>query len=139
MVSVVMILVVLAGLGTALAGLSARQHMGAAAQLEHSRAYQASRAGLEWAAFQVLRNPAPPAAAPSCFSSTNITPGGTLSGFVVTVSCTQSTATDGATSLTFYQVVANACNVPSGGGCPNPSAAPAATYVERQISWTLAR
>ena len=143
MISVVMILVVLATLGTALAGISTRQHLGAAAQLENTRAYQAAKAGLEWAAWQTLRNPAPPGAAPACFGTTSFNPGGTLSGFTVTVSCSRTpasgTVSDGATSLAFYQVVANACNAPTGGACPNTAAAPATTYVERQLSWTLAR
>lgn len=143
MISVVMILVVLAALGTALAGISTRQQLGAAAQLEHSRAYLAAKAGLEWAAWQALRNPAPPGAAPACFATTSFSPGGTLAGLTVTVSCSRTpasgTLSDGATSLAFYQVVANACNAPSAGACPNTATAPATTYVERQLSWTLAR
>lgn len=143
MVSVVMLLVVLAGLGAALAGISTRQQLGAAAQLDHSRAQLAAKAGLEWAAWQVLRNPAPPGAAPACFATTTFVPAGTLSGFTVTVSCSRTpasgTVSDGATSLAFYQVVANACSAPTGGACPNTAAAPDATYVERQLSATLAR
>lgn len=143
MVSMLFILVVLVALGTALASLSRRQHMGAAMDLDNARAYQAARAGQEWAAWQLLRNPAPPAAAPACFGTTSFSPGGTLSGFVVTISCSRTpssgTLTDGSTTLVFYQVTANACNSASGGVCPNTSAAPPATYVERQLSSTLVR
>lgn len=137
LVSVVFVLVVLALLGSALASVSLRQQLGSAAELEHARALQAARAGLEWAAFQVLRNPAPPAAAPACFGATNLTPGG-LDAFTVSVACTRTDGTDGATSLAFYRLVATACNAPSAGACP-ATGTPSATYVERQLAWTVAR
>lgn len=142
MVSVIFILVVLAALGAALASISVRSQLGSAAELDAARAYQSARAGLEWAAFQVLRNPAPPAAAPACFSTTNIALPGRLSSFTVTVSCTRTpgsgTVSDGSTALAFFQLVANACNAPSAGSCP-ASGAPSPTYVERQLSWTVSR
>ena len=142
LVSVVFILVVLAALGAALANISMRQHMGSAAELESARALQAARAGLEWAAFQVLRNPAPPAAAPACPATTSFSPAG-LGSFTVTISCTRTpnsgTVADGATTMVFFQLVANACNAPSSAACPNVAAAPQTTYVERQLSWTVVR
>ncbi len=137
LVSVVFVLVVLALLGSALASVSLRQQLGSAAELDHARALQAARAGLEWAAFQVLRNPAPPAAAPACFGATNFTPGG-LGAFTVSVSCARTDATDGATALAFYRLVATACNAPVAGACP-ATGTPSATYVERQLVWTVAR
>lgn len=141
LVSALFVLVVLAALGATLAQVSLRQQLGSASELEAARAYQAARAGLEWGAFQVLRNPAPPAAAPGCFGSTSFTIAG-LSGFTVTVSCTRTpgsgTLADGATTLAFFQLVANACNAPSGGACPS-SGTPQATYVERQLVRTVSR
>ncbi|MDP3082986.1 MAG: hypothetical protein Q8N44_04745, partial [Rubrivivax sp.] len=93
------------------------------------------------AAFQVLRNPAPPAAAPACFDTTSLSLDG-LAGFTVTVRCTRTpgsgTLSDGATALAFFELVANACNAPSAGACP-ASAAPQRSYVERQLSWTVVR
>lgn len=143
LVSMLFILVVLAVLGAALAKISQRQQLGSAAELESARAFQSAKAGLEWGAFQVLRNPAPPAAAPACFGSTSFTPPGSLSGFTVTVSCTRTpasgTVSDGATAMAFYQLVANACNAPSAGACPNTATAPTTTYVERQLSVTVMR
>jgi MSHA biogenesis protein MshP len=137
------ILVVLAALGAALAKISLRQQLGSAAELDAARAYQSARAGLEWAAFQVLRNPAPPAAAPDCFSATSFKPPGSLAGFTVTVRCSRTpasgTVSDGATALAFYQLVANACSATTGGACPNTGSAPSATYVERQLTWTVSR
>lgn len=141
LVSAIFVLVVLAALGAALATAGMRQQLGSAAEIESARAFQSARAGLEWAAFQVLRNPAPPAAAPGCFTTTSFTLAG-LAGFTVTVSCARTpasgTVADGATALAFYQLVANACNAPSGGNCP-ASGTPGTTYVERQLTWTVAR
>ena len=131
-------MVVLAALGAALASLSLRQHLGSAAEVEQARALQAARAGLEWAAFQVLRNPAPPAAAPACFGSSSFSAAG-LDGFTVTVSCTRSTGSDGATAVVFFQLMATACNAPTSGACPNASPTPQATYAERQLTWTVMR
>jgi MSHA biogenesis protein MshP len=134
MVSVLFILVVLAALGAAMAQFSQRQHLGSAAELAAARAYQAAFAGLEWASFQVLRNPAPPGAAPACPGNTNIA----LGDFVVTVSCSRVNGVDGASTLAFYQLVANACNAPVAGACP-ATGLPQATYVERQLSRTVMR
>jgi MSHA biogenesis protein MshP len=136
-VTVVFVLVVLALLGAALAQVSMRQQLGSAAEVEHARALQSARAGLEWAAFQVLRNPAPPAAAPACFGTTSFSLAG-LTNFTVTVNCTRSDATDGDTSLAFYKLVANACNAPSAGACPSTGTLQP-TYVERQLTWTVSR
>lgn len=144
MVSVLFILVVLAALGAAMAQFSQRQHLGSAAELNAARAYQAAFAGLEWGSFQVLRNPPPLAGqpgsanAPACFGGTNLSPGGGLADFVVTVSCTRSTGTDGANTLVFYQLVANACNAPTGGACPT-SGSRQPSYAERQLSRTVVR
>jgi len=142
MVAVVFILVVLAALGTALASISMRQQLGSATELDAARGYQSARAGLEWGAFQVLRNPAQPAAAPACFSTTSFSPAGTLSNFTVTVSCNRTpgsgTVSDGATALAFYQLVATACNAPTAGACPATGML-SPVYVERQLSWTVGR
>jgi MSHA biogenesis protein MshP len=135
------ILVVLAALGAALAGIGLRQQMGSAADIDSARAMQGARAGLEWAAFEVLRNPPPPAAAPACFSTTSFSVAG-LGGITITVSCTRTpgsgTVSDGASELAFFQLLATACNIPSGGACPAGGTPPPA-YVERQLSATVVR
>jgi MSHA biogenesis protein MshP len=142
MMSMLFILVVLAALGVGLASISQRQQLGSAGELAAARAYQAAFAGLEWASWQVLRNPAAPAAAPACFATTSFALPSGLSDFTVTVTCTRTpgagTVSDGATALAFYQVVATACNAPSGGACP-ASGTPQATYAERQLTRTLSR
>lgn len=137
LVSAIFIVVVLAALGAAVAALSQRQHLGAAAELQTARAVQAARAGLEWAAWQVLRNPAPPAAAPACPADTSFAPGG-LDGFTVTVRCSFVSGSDGPDTFAFYTLVANACNAPAAGACP-AAGSPGPTYVERQLTWTVQR
>jgi MSHA biogenesis protein MshP len=120
--------------------LAQRQATGSAATLASAHALQAARAGLEWGAWQVLRNPAPPAAAPGCPASASFQPTG--SDFTVTVQCTRTpgtgTVSDGEAELVFFQLVATACNAPAGGACP-ATGAPQRSYVERQLSWTLMR
>lgn len=141
MITILFVLVVLTALGAAVTQIALRQQLGSAAEVESARALQAARAGLEWAAFQVLRNPAPPAAAPACFAATSFTVGG-IDGFTVSVSCertpTSGTVADGATDLAFFRLVANACNAPSAGACP-ATGTPRTTYVERQLTWTVVR
>jgi MSHA biogenesis protein MshP len=133
MVSVVFILVVLAALGAALASVSRQQHLAAAAELQSARAYQAARAGLEWWAYW-QRNVG--ATTGACLPVNSLVPGGNLAGFTVTLTCTLRQGTDGGTALTYWTAVANACNAPSNGACP-ASGAVDATYVERQLTWTL--
>jgi MSHA biogenesis protein MshP len=134
-------LVVLAALlllGAAMTSLTQRHQLGAAAELQAAQALQAARAGLEWGAFQVLRLPAPPAAAPACFAPADIS----LPPFTVSVRCSRSpangTLTDGPDELVFYALEATACNAPSTGACP-ASGSLADGYVERRLTWTLAR
>lgn len=139
----IFILVVLAVLGATVARLSVRQHLGSASELAAASAYQGAYAGLEWASWQLLRNPAAPAAAPACFASTNLSfVASGLSDFVVTISCMRTpgsgTVSDGTTPKVFYQVLATACNAPIGGACPNTGAVEV-TYVERQLSRMLVR
>lgn len=138
LVSALFVVVVLALLGAALAGISQRQQLGSAAEVEHARALQGARAGLEWAAFQVLRNPAPPAAAPACFGTASFTAAG-LTQYTITVSCSRTVGTDGSSTMTFYQLTASACNAPTSGACPSTAASPSNTYVERQLAWTVMR
>jgi len=143
-VSMVFILVVLAALAAALASISQRQQLGFASEMAASRAYQAAVAGLEWGTFQMLRTSDASGNPPACFGSTNLTFAGAaaLSDFTVTVQCSRTPSSgfvaDGATNIVFYQLTATACNLPSGGACPNSSSTQG-SYVERQLSRSLAR
>jgi MSHA biogenesis protein MshP len=138
MMSMLFILVALAALGAALAALSQRQQLGSAGELAAAKAYQAALAGLEWGSWQVLR----PTGQPACFATKSITLPDQLSDFMVTVRCTRTpstgTVSDGDTALVFYELLATACNISSGGACPN-AGTPQATYTERQLTRSLVR
>lgn len=94
-----------------------------------ARAYQASRAGLEWGAYRVLRDA-------NCPGGTiTISLPGNLAGFYAEVMCTQfgPGENEGGTSVTTYRIVSTGCNA-------TPCASGAgAVYVERQLQLTLAR
>lgn len=122
-VAAIFLLVVLAALGAFVLTVSSSQHMSSAQDLQGARAYQAARSGIEWGAYQVLRNS-------SCAASTPISPGGTLSGISVTVLCSSAgwTYTEAGNSVTLYQITATASQGTLG----------SATYVERQLQATVA-
>lgn len=120
MVSAIFLLVILAVLGAFMLNFSAVQHTTAATDLEGSRAYQAARAGIEWAAFQTLdpagtsvvapTNPAWPNF-PGCpagpfpvagFAGTN------LAGFNVVVGCALSDHVEGSMRVRVYQLTSTA-------------------------------
>jgi MSHA biogenesis protein MshP len=81
LVSAIFLMVVLVILSVSLVTMSSVQHMTAAQQLQTVRATYAARTGVEWAVQQALTNcPVGP---------TTLAPGGTLSGFTVNVTCTE--------------------------------------------------
>ncbi|MFG6413289.1 agglutinin biogenesis protein MshP [Roseateles sp. DC23W] len=132
MMSMLFILVVLAALGVALASLTQRQQLGSAGELAAAKAYQAAFAGLEWGSHQILRAGGQPA----CFGTRSFALPDQLADFTVTVTCARATATDGEQALAFYTLVATACNIASGGACPNGATTEPA-YAERQLSRSL--
>lgn len=138
MMSMLFILVVLAALGVALASLSQRQQLGSAGELAAAKAYQSALAGLEWGSFQILRSGS--GAQPACFATKSFVLPDQLSDFTVTVTCTRTpasgTTTDGDRVLAFYELQATACNLSTGGACPNGSTTEP-TYAERQLNRTL--
>ena len=94
----------------------------------------AALAGLDWGSYQVLRAGGQPA----CFGTKSLALPEELAGYTVTISCLRTpagtvTVNDGDTTLAFYDIVATACNIPSAGACPN-TATTEPTYVERQLS-----
>jgi MSHA biogenesis protein MshP len=123
-------------MGLALAGavamLSGTQQAGIAVDVQGARAYQAARAGLEWGVHHVLR-----AGGEDCASidGDTFSPGGGLSDFRVTLSCTQSTHTGGTAAITMYAIAANACTV-AAGNCPLTTPA-SPGYAERELRVTV--
>ena len=130
----IFLIVVLAALGAFLLTVSNLQQTSSALDLQGSKAYQAARAGIEWGAFQALRNGNCAAAS----ATTSFVAGGTLGDFTVTVGCTSTAYTELTTSGTVYLITATACNRTNASICPN-NAAPGQNYVERQLQATMAR
>ena len=91
-----------------------------------SRAYQAARAGLDWGAYQALRNSA-------CAAATITFPADHLNGFFAEVTCTDfGSEIEGSTTVNTYRIVSTGCNVSPCGSAPGPA------YVERQLQLTVA-
>jgi MSHA biogenesis protein MshP len=131
-IAAVFLLVVLAGLVAYLMTVSTTSQNASVADLNSARAYQAARAGLEVAAYQVLISS-------SCTPSQNIAFTGNLTGYTATVECASSPAlTEGGGSVTSYSLVSKACNEPDIGACPN-STTTSAFYAERELSLTLTK
>jgi len=126
-IAAVFLLVVLAGLVAYLTTASTTSQAASAADLNSARAYQAARAGVEWAAFQVLQSGG------SCVPSTDKTFSGTLAPFTARVTCSSTSVTEGAATLTTYSIVSTACNEPP---CPNTTTT-VSTYAERQITVSI--
>lgn len=123
LVSAIFLLVVIAALGTFAVTLSTTQQQSAALDVLGSRAYQAARAGIEWGAFQALRNG-------SCVATTPLAPlPNTLSGFTVTVTCTLNTYNEAGKTVNMYQLVSTAAQ----GAAATPN------YIERQMTVTIAK
>lgn len=127
LVTAVFLLVVLSGLAVALVSLFTSQQVSSSLDEQGARAYQAARAGAEWALFQQSVAKKCPAS-PTTFALAGNT---SLASFTVTVTCAQKDVGSGAQSPPVYIITAIACNKPGPGGCPNPSNDP--SYVQRRV------
>ncbi|MBZ0132174.1 MAG: hypothetical protein K8F53_06135 [Rhodocyclaceae bacterium] len=124
-VTAIFLIVVLAALGAFAVSMFRVQQTTVAYDELGVRGYQAAQAGIEWGAWQVLRNGG------ACAAATNLALPGSLSAFAVTVACASTAHTEAGNPVTIYQLTATACNQPAAGACPNP--APGPDYVERQV------
>ena len=125
LVSAIFLLVVIAALGTFAVTLSTTQQQSAALDVQGTRAYQAARAGIEWGAYQVLRNS-------SCVATTTLaTLPNTLAGFTVSVTCIPFPYTEAGVPFNIYQLTSTATTTGVVAGNPN--------FVERQMSVTIAQ
>jgi MSHA biogenesis protein MshP len=123
LISAIFLLVVIAALGTFAVTLSTTQQQSAALDVQGARAYQAARAGIEWGAFQVLRNTNCPA--PTTLPALP----NTLASFTVTVLCTSTATTEAGLPVTMFQLTSTAIQ-----GTPSTP-----NYVDRQMSVTIAQ
>ena len=137
----VFLLVVLGGLAAYLTTVSTTSQTASAADINSARAYQAARAGAEWAAYLLVQ----PGSVLGTLkgdcdagaTTKTLAPGAGLAAFTVTVTCSSATYTEGASSVTVYSIVSNACNEATGGGaCPN-AATVSSNYVDREVSLTI--
>lgn len=105
----IFLLVVLASLGAYMVSLSRTSQISSALDVQGARAYQAARAGIEWAAWQVVDPQGLQASPTPCPTSpTTLTLAATLAGFEVSVTCTRSLETDGADTVAVYQITSTA-------------------------------
>jgi MSHA biogenesis protein MshP len=156
-VTAIFLLVVVAGLAVAVVSLSSSQQEASARDVQAQRAYQAAKAGVEWAAYRGLRTnfpegqlppPPQPSVALGCpaVAGTNnppapisfVPPAATLSGFTVTVRVTCDVDGGGVGDRSpndqtawHVSIESTACNQPVNGACPNN--APGQDYVQRVI------
>lgn len=134
-IAAVFLLVVLAGLVAYLMTASTTSQAASASDFNSARAYQAARAGIEWGAYQILRDPGGGTFKPACEAGTatfDLTFGSTLSAFTARVTCTSASLSEGGATVRAYSIVSNACNE-----APCPNASTAATYVERQMTLSV--
>lgn len=119
----IFLLVVLAALATYMVSLSRTSHISSALDVQGTRALLAARAGIEWGAWQLLRN--------SSCAAGSVALTGTLAAFSVDVSCAPSGPpyTDGADTITVYVITSTAT-----WGAPGQ-----VDYVNRQIQASFSK
>lgn len=123
-VSAIFLLVVLSFLGIAMVSFSTAQHQSSAMDVMGSRAYQAARAGVEWAAYHVTQSTAG-TQWPGCVAGMSIPVAGTQAPFTVTVDCVPGSFSEGGATVWVYDLTAKATT----GGAPGDQ-----NYIERVIS-----
>jgi MSHA biogenesis protein MshP len=123
LISAIFLLVVIAALGTFAVTRSTTQQQSSALDVLGSRAYQASRAGIEWGAYQVLQNGGCPAPSTILAALPN-----TLANFNVQVDCSSAATSEASATVTIYQLTSTAKQ----GTVGTPG------YVERQMTVTIA-
>lgn len=126
----IFLLVVLATLAVYMTTLARTSHISGALDVHGARAYQAARAGIEWAAWQVNDPQGLQAMPTPCPASpTSLTLAGTLAAFTVTVECSRSMHADGAATVAVYRVTSTA----------SAGVAGEVDYVERRIEAVFAK
>lgn len=139
LIAAVFLLVVLAGLIAYMMTVSTTSQMASVADNNAARAYQAARTGIEWGAYQVLRNSGGSFVVNTCTggapTKVDLALSSNLSGYTATVSCISTTTSEGATpTVNSYSIKSSGCNDST---CPN-TATTTATYVERELRLTIA-
>ena len=129
-------IVSLAAIGAYLLTVSINQVEAGVQGEQGARAYQAARTGIEWGAYQLMRNSGGAFATATCNAAgapaQQLILGTGLTGFFVEIGCqVTGPETEGAAILRTFRVTATGCNKNPCGGAVGP------TYVERQLQLTL--
>jgi len=130
LVTAIFLLVVLAGLATALVSVFTTQRQSSALDEQGARAYQAARSGIEWGLFRR-------AGGADCNGNFALPADSVLAGFAVSVTCTQVTSPVSSNpdiDLARWTIRATACTTPAA-TCVNAVRGP--DYVERVIEVQL--
>ena len=132
-IAAVILLVLMAGMATAIVRLNVSQANAATGAALGARASQAARAGLEWAFYQLKMNNAQ-----GCAAKEDLNDFQKDSGFLVTVRCKPTSYNEGQDPVSgdvvvknLYQVEAVACNG-SAGSCPDDNSSAQVDYTERR-------
>lgn len=126
----IFLLVVLAALGAYMVSLSRTSQISSALDVQGARAYQAARAGIEWAAWQVVDPQLLQASPTPCPASpTTLTLDAALAGFQVQVLCSRTLASDGPDTVAIYQITSTA----------TAGLAGEVDYAERQIQASFSK
>jgi MSHA biogenesis protein MshP len=125
--SAIFLMVILAALGVFIVRINVMQTGSVTLDALGTHAYHAARAGIDWGAYQSLRNN-------SCVATTTLTfPAGSLAAFSATVTCVRTNDDELGVARRIDRITATACNQ-----SPCPQVTPTnANYVERQISITV--
>jgi len=124
LITAIFLLVVLSALGVMMLTFFTAQQQTSTVDVLGARAYQAARAGVDWAAFQVLQSGV------GCVPTSTVTLGGSLAPFNVVVNCNASAYTEGGNTVTVYSIKSTAKSA----GTPDQTG-----YVERVIDVTIAK
>ena len=133
-ISIIVVLVLLAGVAAAIVRLNAAAQTTAAHELLAARASQAARAGVQWGLYQAFKG-----GWTACSGASNTIDMGSENGMRVTVRCDSTLYNEGETApgsprtVRVYTLGAVACT--SATSCPDNSLAARPGYVERQ--WQL--
>ena len=125
--SAIFILVILAGLGAAMVSFFTTQQQSSALDVQGGRAYQAARAGIEWAAYQGIKNAAAFGCATAGASNDVINFAGALASFTTTVACSSAVHDESGNSVRVYLITSTAKS-----GALNST-----DYVERVLTATI--
>ena len=136
-VTAIFLVVVLALLGVFIVSVSGLQQSSSQQDLLGVRAYQAARAGIEWAAWQVLdpNNALNPATCGTAFVACPASPttlptlADSLSPFTVTVTCSATAATEGNREIRVFAITSTATTGTAG----------TAGYINRELQATLSK